>query len=142
LLGASAGTLRAQTVRGQLTDSISRSPLAGAFVTLVDDRGTESVRAIASAAGEFTLTAPTAGTYRIRSKRIGFRPYVSTPLALRVGETVSFNAAVDPIPVPLEQVVVAGDRQCDIESGASVAALWEEVEEALAAVAWTSREPG
>ncbi|HXO85112.1 MAG TPA: carboxypeptidase-like regulatory domain-containing protein [Gemmatimonadales bacterium] len=141
LLG-SAGDLSAQVVRGQLTDSISRSPLSSAFLTLVDEHGTERARAITNAAGQFTLTAPTAGTYRIRSKRIGFRPYVSTLLELRSGETVSFNAAVDPIPVPLEQVVVAGDRQCDVESGASVAALWEEVEEALAAVAWTSREPG
>ena len=142
LLLGSAGDLAAQIVRGQLSDSVSRSPLSGAFLTLVDDQGTERARAITNAAGEFTLTAPSAGSYRIRSKRIGFKPYVSRPLALSVGETVSFNAAVDPIPVALEQIVVAGDQQCDVEAGASVAALWEEVEEALAAVAWTSREPG
>lgn len=131
-----------QTVRGQLTDSISRSPLPGAFLTLVDAQGVERARAITSSAGEFTLTAPASGTYRIRSKRIGFKPYVSEELALTTGLTVSFNAAIDPIPVALEQVVVAGDRQCDIEAGASVAALWEEVKEALAAVAWTSKTPG
>jgi len=129
-------------VRGQLTDSISRSPIAGAFLTLVDAQGAERARAITNSAGAFTLSAPAAGTYRIRSKRIGFKPYVSGPLALVAGETVSFDAAVDPIPVPLEQVVVAGDRQCDVEAGASVAALWEEVKEALAAVAWTSKAPG
>ena len=142
LLGAGARSSQAQAVRGQLTDSISRSPIAGAFLTLVDAQGAERARAITNSAGEFTLSAPAAGTYRIRSKRIGFKPYVSRPLALVAGETVSFDAAVDPIPVPLEQVVVAGDRQCDVEAGASVAALWEEVKEALAAVAWTSRTPG
>src|SRR5258705_11753891 len=43
--------------------------------------------------------------------------------------------------VALAQVVVQGERQCDVETGASVAAVWEEVHEALAAVSWTSRDP-
>jgi len=142
LLAAAASRTHAQTVRGQLTDSISRAPLGGAFLTLVDERGAERARAITNHAGEFVLSAPAAGTYRIRSKRIGFRPYVSAALILRPGETSAFHAVVDPIPVPLEQVVVAGERQCDIEAGASVAALWDEVREALAAVVWTRRAPG
>lgn len=133
---------QAQTVRGQFTDSISRAPLGGAFLTLVDERGAERARAITNHAGEFVLSAPAAGTYRIRSKRIGFRPYVSSALTLRAGETSAFHAVVDPIPVPLEQVIVAGEQQCDIEAGASVAALWDEVREALAAVVWTRRAPG
>jgi hypothetical protein len=134
--------LHAQTVRGKLTDSLSNTPLSSAFLTLVDAQSVERARAITNSAGEFTLTAPVTGTYRIRSKRIGFRPYVSAPLTLGAGETVSFNAAIAPIPVPLEQVVIAGERQCNVEAGASVAALWEEVKEALAAVAWTSKAPG
>ncbi len=133
---------QAQTLRGQITDSISRSPLGGAFLTLVDEHGAERARGITNHAGQFSLNAPVPGTYRIRSKRIGFRPYVSSALTLRAGETRSYDAAVDPIPIPLQQVVVAGERQCDIEAGASVAALWEEVREALAAVAWSSRAPG
>ncbi|PYO73586.1 MAG: hypothetical protein DMD64_06630, partial [Gemmatimonadetes bacterium] len=131
----------AQSVRGLLTDSVSRTPIAGAFLTLIDDHGAERARAMTNAAGEFTLNAPTAGTYRLRSKRIGFRPLVSPALALRAGEAIAYNAAIDPIPISLREVVVAGDRQCDIESGASVAALWDEVREALAAVSWTSRVP-
>jgi hypothetical protein len=133
---------QAQSVRGQLTDSISRVPLGGAFLTLVDERGAERARAVTNHAGEFVLTAPAAGTYRVRSKRIGFRPYVSPALTLRAGETSTYHAVVDPIPVPLPQVVVAGERQCDIDAGASVAALWDEVREALAGVAWTRRSPG
>lgn len=134
--------VHAQTVRGKLTDSISNTPLTSAFLTLVDAQGVERARAITNGTGEFTLTAPLTGTYRIRSKRIGFRPYVSAPLTLGPGETVTFNAAIAPIPIPLEQVVVAGERQCDVDAGASVAALWEEVKEALAAVAWTSKAHG
>jgi len=132
----------AQSVRGQLSDSVSRAPLAGAFLTLVDEHSVEKARSITNGAGEFLLTAPAAGVYRLRSKRIGFRPYVSRPLTLQAGETVSFSAAIDPIPVALSQVVVEGERQCDVEGGASVAAVWDEIHEALAAVSWTARDPG
>jgi len=142
LLVLSTGTLEAQTVRGQLVDSISRAPVAGAFVTLVDERGVERARAITSDAGQYVVTAPAAGNYHVRSKLIGFRPYVSPALALKSGGTTTYNAAIDPIPVTLKELVVAGERECDVDSGASVAALWEEVREALAAVAWTSRESG
>jgi hypothetical protein len=135
------GALGAQSVRGQLTDSVTRSPLPGAFLTLVDEQGAEKARTITNGAGEFLLTAPAPGVYRLRSKRIGFRPHLSPALTLRAGETSGYNASVDPIPIALQQVVVAGDRQCDVESGASTAALWDEVREALAAVSWTSRVP-
>ena len=135
-------TLAAQTVRGQLVDSISRTPLHGAFLTLLDAEGLERGRAITDAAGQFVLQAPAAGTYRLRSKRIGFRPFVSAPLVLGMGETTTYNAAIDPIPVPLKEVVVAGEQQCDVAAGASMAVLWEEIREALAAVAWTSRGSG
>ena len=141
LLVLTAIPAAAQSVRGQLTDSISRAPLAGAFITLVDEHGAEKARTITNHAGEFLLSAP-AGSYRIRSKRIGFRPFLSAPLTLRSGETISFIAAVDPIPVALSQVVVEGERQCEVAGGASLAALWDEIREALAAVSWTSRDPG
>src|SRR3989441_326709 len=134
--------LAAQVVRGQLTDSVTRAPVPGAFLTLVDEHGVEKARTITNGSGEYLLTAPAPGVYRLRSKRIGFRPYVSPPLTLTAGATSSYNAVIDPIPVALAQVVVQGERQCDVEAGASVAAVWEEVHEALAAVSWTSRDPG
>jgi hypothetical protein len=136
------GALASQSVRGQLTDSVTRTPLPGAFLTLVDEHGVEQARTITNGSGDFLLTAPAAGVYRLRSKRIGFRPYVSSRIRLTAGGTTSYNAVVDPIPVALSQVVVQGERQCDVEAGASVAAVWEEVHEALAAVSWTSRDPG
>ncbi len=142
LLLCAALPASAQTVRGLLTDSVSRTPLPGAFLTLVDASGVERARVMTNQAGEFVVTAPAAGSYRLRSKRIGFRPYMSPALTLTAGETISYKAAIDPIPVALAQVVVQGERQCDVESGASVAAVWEEVHEALAAVSWTSRNPG
>ena len=49
--------LATQTVRGQLTDSVSRAPLPGAFLTLVDEKGVERARTITNGAGEFLLSA-------------------------------------------------------------------------------------
>jgi len=141
LLLCAALPASAQTVRGLLTDSVSRSALPGAFLTLVDEAGVERARVLTNQAGEFVVTAPAAGNYRLRSKRIGFRPLVSAPLTLGAGQTISYNIAIDPIPIPLQTVVVSGERQCDVEGGASTAALWDEVREALAAVSWTSRVP-
>ena len=141
LLIASPQAAAAQTVRGLMIDSVSRAPLAGAFLTLIDDKGVERARAMTNAAGEYALTAPATGTYRVRSKRIGFRPLISKPFPLGPGIMIAFNAAIDPIPIALQEVVVAGERQCDIDAGASVAAIWDEIREALAAVSWTSRVP-
>lgn len=142
LAAAAAAPLRAQIVRGQLTDSVSRTPLPGAFLTLVDEHGTERARAMSSQTGGFALIAPSPGVYRVRSKRIGFRPFVSPALTLESGQPTAYDVAIDPIPIVLEEVVVAGERQCNVEAGAGVSALWGEIREALAAVSWTSRAPG
>ncbi|HTI06607.1 MAG TPA: carboxypeptidase-like regulatory domain-containing protein [Gemmatimonadales bacterium] len=131
----------AQAVRGRLIDSVSRMPLPATLVTLIDEHGTERAQTVSDASGQYLLTAPVAGSYHVRAKRIGFRPLVSPPLQVSGAEPRTYNAAIDPIPIALDEVVVAGDRQCDVEAGASTAALWEEVRAALAAVAWTSRSP-
>ena len=135
-------TTPAQTVRGQLTDSVSHAPIPGTFLTLVDQHGTERARAISNQNGAFALTAPANGTYRLRSKRIGFRPFVSAAITLDSAEAKIHNIAIDPIPIVLEEIVVAGERKCDVEAGSAVTALWDEIREALAAVAWTSKSPG
>ena len=131
----------AQTVRGSLVDSVSRVPLPATLVTLIDERGTERAHAVSDQTGQYVLTAPAAGSYRIRAKRIGFRPLVSPALTLSATDSKTYNIAIEAIPIALEEVVVAGDRQCDVEAGASTAELWEEVRAALSAVASSSRSP-
>lgn len=138
---AAHGAAAAQVVRGQLVDSVSRAPLQATFVTLVDEHGVERAHTVTDPSGQYVLTAPAGGSYHIRAKRIGFRPLVSPAMTLGAAESQTYNAAIDPIPVALDEVVVAGDRQCDVEAGASTAALWEEVRAALSAVSWTERSP-
>src|SRR4051812_28540752 len=91
LVGPSS--LLAQNVRGQLTDSVSRAPLPRALLTPVDERGAEQARTNTNSAGEFLITAPAAGAYRLRSKRIGFRPHFSPVLTPRAGEPIGYSTA-------------------------------------------------
>src|SRR5260370_27856078 len=86
----------AQPVRGLMTDGVSRSPLPGAFLTLVDDKGVERARVMTNQAGEFVVTAPAAGSHRLRSKRIPFPPYGSPPLTPAPRTPTSHHAAIVP----------------------------------------------
>jgi hypothetical protein len=137
---AGAPPLRAQAVRGQLVDGGNGFPIGGAFVVLLDEAGVEASRVLTGPDGGFLLRAPAPGTYRLQSKRIGFRVSNSPPLALAEGQTVGFRLRVEAVPARLPPVVVEGRPQCGTrgEEGTAVARLWEEAREALAGVRWTA----
>jgi hypothetical protein len=128
-----------QAVRGQLVDRANGSGVAGAFVVLLDAQDREVARVLTDDRGRFLLRAPAPGTYRLQSKRIGFRVTVSPPVELEVDRTISYRLEVDAVPTSLPPVVVEGKPQCGTrgEAGTVVARLWEEAKEALAAVSWT-----
>ena len=136
---AVATPLRAQAVSGQLVERGGGVPVGGAFVVLINEDGVEVARALTGESGTFLLRAPAPGTYRLRSKRIGFRLWESPPMALADSETRHFRLEVDAVPLRLPAVVVAGRPQCGTrgEAGTVVAQHWEEAREALAAVQWT-----
>lgn len=130
--------VQAQAVRGELVDRGTNRPIEGAFVALLDEAGLEVARALTSLGGTFLLRAPAPGTYRLRSKRIGFGPSESPPLALPDSQTVAYRLEVEAVPVQLPAVIVRGRPQCGARTdAAAVAQLWEEAREALAAVKWT-----
>ncbi len=139
LVLAFATPLNAQTVRGQLLDKANGFPIGGAFVVLLDSSGTEVARVLTGNGGTFLLKAPAPGTYRLQSKRIGFRFSESPPFALADSQTIGYRLQVEAVPARLPPVVVEGRPQCGNrgEEGTTVAQLWEEAREALAAVKWT-----
>lgn len=132
----------AQTVAGRVLDRALGGPVGSGFVVLVDTVGREVARTLASPEGRFALDAPAPGTYRLRSERIGYRPSVSEPFVVGIGQTLERTLAVDAIPIDLEAVVVATDDRCRISpaDADATAAVWEEIRKALAAAAWTSRQ--
>jgi carboxypeptidase family protein len=138
-----APQLGAQSVRGQLVDKMNGTPISAGFIVLVDERGVEVARALTSDAGTFLLQAPGPGTYRLRSKRIGFRVSDSPSFLLGAGQVLDHRLEVEAIPSRLPSIVVEGRRQCGTrgEEGTLVAQLWGDAREALAAVRWTQGQP-
>src|SRR5262245_25306240 len=72
--GSAAAQETGGTISGQVTDSISRSPLAAAEVTL-GDPGAVNVRTTrTNAEGRYTFTSVPAGLTTVSVRMVGFTP--------------------------------------------------------------------
>jgi hypothetical protein len=143
LATAPLGALLGQTVVGRLVDRVGAVPLEAAFVSLLGETDHEIARSLTDASGRFSLTAAHPGVYRLRSKLIGFRPVESAAFRLEQGSSISRELILDRIALNLAAIVVEGDRECDLSSGAQslvLVSLWDEIREALHAVAWTTQQ--
>ncbi len=136
--GSVPSALKAQVIRGQIVDSMSGTPVGRGFAVLLDTHGNEVARSLSDRDGRFSLTAPSAGRYWLRSERIGFRASVSEQLELEDGQTLEFTLRVEALPVRLATLVVPGRDRCNTnpEQGASTVVIWEEIRKALAATVW------
>ncbi len=139
---AAVASAAAQTVRGQVVEATSGGVVSDGFVVLVGMDGREMGRTLSDGQGRFTIRAPAAGRYRLRSERIGFRVTVSDPIDLADGQTVDHRLTVTAVPIRLDEVRVVADEQCRVrpEEGRATAVVWEEARKALAAVAWSQRQ--
>ncbi len=102
-----------QIVRGLVVDSITKDPVSGGAVVLVDDVGTEISRTVTDERGQFLLRAGAGGQYRLRVESAGY-PQASFPLFdLAVEQMVTFQlllslneqAPVDPEPDPVAEIL-------------------------------------
>ncbi|HEX3865764.1 MAG TPA: carboxypeptidase-like regulatory domain-containing protein [Gemmatimonadaceae bacterium] len=144
--------VRAQTVRGTVVDSTDR-PVDGVVVQLTDSASHVAARALSSERGEFRLSAQHAGTYRIRTLRIGFHPVLSEPVTLLAGGEITQRIVVPSLPIGLDTMRIASQNVCRAfdDSGAATYAVWEQIRTALtvsrmgsdcgAVVIWTRRSP-
>ncbi|MGH7621533.1 MAG: carboxypeptidase-like regulatory domain-containing protein, partial [Gemmatimonadaceae bacterium] len=139
LLLLAAPGARAQTVRGLVVDAAA-SPVPGVVVLLVDSSAAVVARSLTNDRGEYRLTARAAGTYRIRTMRIGYRPVVSDAVALRAGATVGRRIELSGVRLMLDTVHVVDKRACRTtgDSGLATFAIWEQVRTALTATLLTS----
>src|SRR5438309_5776365 len=102
---------RSQTLRGITVDGAGQ-PVSGVVVMLLDSALQVAARGMTTASGEFRLTAAHAGTYRLRTLRIGFRPTVSEPRTLGLGSDASSRVVLSSIPVALDAVRTTGQSIC------------------------------
>lgn len=114
-------------------------PVSGALVALLDSRDSVVAEGLTSENGTRLLRAP-AGRYRIRARRIGFLPFVSSEVSIpRDGELV---LRIESPRVELHRVVVNSKLQCkgNDPNSRTLALVWEEIAKALRASQLTTED--
>jgi hypothetical protein len=107
-------------------------PIAGALVALLDANDSVVVEGLSSESGTRVLRAPS-GVYRVRTRRIGFLPLVSSPVA--VPRQDELLLVVETTRVVLDRIVVNSKSQCGRSDPGSLALgiVWDEIDKALRA---------
>ena len=134
----------AQSVHGRILTVAGDEGVPGVLVTLVDSVGSIIGRTLSDGSGEYQVRAPRAGTVRVRTQRIGFRPVTSAPLVLAVGADVERSMVLSAVPLTLDSVRVVSENVCGSmgdPSGATFA-LWEQARTALVAAQLTAARRG
>jgi hypothetical protein len=112
LLFTAPGHLLAQAqattgvIRGIVTDSAGR-PIDNATVSL-RHLGTNAERVLTTnASGVFVATLLRVGVYDMKARALGFKETQRDSVAVRLGETVETNFALEPQVVQLQELTVA-----------------------------------
>ncbi len=117
--------LRLLVVAGEHT------PIVGALVAIADgDR--IIAEALSTQRGTVTLSA-SAGTYSIRVRRIGYKPYLSAPIKLPIGNELTLTVETERI--ILDAMVVSASAQCGAirRDAQTLSSVWDEISKALRA---------
>lgn len=136
VVGAAAVTLttlgHAQTVELRVREETRLTPVAGAIVRLLNQRGAV-VTGLTDELGRIVLRAPTAGSYRIKIDRIGWTGLTTNPFEIGPGETIRREIRMASSRIELPEVVVRGRSQCGLgmAEGGVVSRLWEEIRKTL-----------
>jgi hypothetical protein len=98
----------AQAVYGRVVDSVSRNPVAGAVVSLLDSVDSEIQRAHTDPDGRFLLAPPWVGTYRLRVERDEYEALTFPAFQAAEGTAERFLLLLTRQPVP-ETPLTAAD---------------------------------
>ncbi len=133
-LVAAGAPVPAQSIRGVVVDPAGNG-VAGVVVTLLDSVTNTRGRALSTMRGEFRVASLVAGTFRVRTLRIGFRPVISAPVALAAGQEIEQRIELTGVPFSLDTVRVMAQSSCEGAGDSTLAtyAVWEQVRAALTA---------
>lgn len=119
-------------------DAGNGSPISGALVALVD--GDRIVaEGLSSENGTITIgSAP--GAYRVRVRRIGFRPFISDPVTLPFKGELLLH--VETPRIVLNAMIVSASAQCGAikRDAQTLSTVWDEITKALRASQLTSTD--
>lgn len=125
----------AQTLRIDLRDSASTARVTGALVAVVDATGRTVAERVSDARGAMVVRLPSAGSYRVRVRRIGRVPFVSAPREVGIDAEVAMSLTLASARQVLPRATVTADagRVCGREPGDRdrVGVLWEQIATAL-----------
>ena len=137
--------LMAQVIRGTITDAAG-APAVGAVITLVKPAaidslpGTDVGSVLADATGEYSLTTPVPGVWRVVVRRIGSRPFRSVLLVVSAAETrrldvqlEAFSPTITGIALPEVRVTRATPCRNNTADAIRIATLWNDARTALLA---------
>lgn len=104
-------------------------PISGALVAVLDG-GRVVTEGLSSTRGLILLAAPP-GIYRVRVRRIGFRPFISEAVTLPSAKELLFKVETEQ--VVLEAMVVSEAAKCGpiTRDAQTLSVVWEEVSKAL-----------
>ncbi len=114
-------------------DADGLTPVAGGIVALLDETGSPVARALTDDLGRAVLRAPRAGSYRLRSARIGYTGMTSEPFALRTGEEREFRLDYRDQLQPVREIVLTETPLCGAAalSHRTIAILLDEARKAF-----------
>lgn len=123
-----------QFVRGIVRDRAG-APVAGVISTLLDSNATAVGNALSNDRGEFNLRVSRAGTYTLRSLRIGYSATVSPKFVVTAQGSVSREVVLDDARLQLQTIRVAAKSVCQTRADVATQtfALWEQARAAVAA---------
>lgn len=136
IVPATALSLRAQGSVGYLVgtvrDSVTRAPIAGAVVSLLDAGGTVSVRRLSNERGEYRISLGASDDH-LRVIRIGFEPH-DLVIPQRASGDTRLDVTLLALPTMLRRVRVIGNTKCPKRAdGPQALGLWEQAQDGLLA---------
>jgi hypothetical protein len=112
-------------------DAGNGAPIGGALVALLDgDRVV--AEGLSHANGTITISAAP-GAYRVRVRRIGFRPFLSDPVTLPFNRDLLLHVETEKI--VLNAMIVSATAQCGAitRDAQTLSIVWDEITKALRA---------
>src|SRR5680860_84842 len=131
-----------QSILVHVTEAESGEPIAGAFISLLDEQGAILRSALTGQSGRFLFPVPDPGVFQVKAEMIGRETKFSSPFTLRMGESSQVALSLWYRAIPLAGIRVEADGRCRLrpDEASEIARVWEEARTALAVQAWTEQE--
>jgi hypothetical protein len=126
----------AQVIRGTVNSEGVGAPLRGAVVTLLNASGKPvDRRVLTDNDGAFAMRAPSAGTWIVEARAIGYSPRRTAPRPVATGETVVERIVLRQVATRLATLRIEAKSACRRagEFDAVTSEVWDDVWAALAA---------